>query len=102
MPSKTFKNYLSELLDKLQELNSDIENKGTDPQKEESKKELKRQIKKVREIIEEKNDTYLIKTKKGYLSANGKITKNKNLAYTFDEEEAVTKAKQMGGWLEEF
>jgi|GEM_PF-4083495 hypothetical protein len=50
---------------------------------------------------ENKKNTFLIKTKKGYLTSNGQFTENVNLAYTYEEDQAVAIARQIGGWIEE-
>ena len=63
--------------------------------------ELKKKIKQTRAMIEKKKNTFLIKTKEGYLTSNGQFTENVNLAYTYEEDEAVAKARQIDGWLEE-
>lgn len=80
-----------------EELNSSCHNKSL----KEKKNELNEKIQYVKSLIEKRNSNFLIKTKQGYLSANGNFTDNINLAYTFSEEEAVSKAKVIDGWLEE-
>lgn len=97
----TFKQYHSELLSKLQALNAEIEsNNGKVSKLLESRCEIRRQIGKVKEIINERNNTFLIKTKNGFITANSKYTNNINLAYTYTEDEAVRLARKLGGWLE--
>lgn len=74
---KTFEQYHSELLSRLRELDADIEsNNGNVSELRENRREILRQIEKVRRITNERSDTFIIKTKNGYLTANSKYTDN--------------------------
>lgn len=95
--SNELRKYLKELENEL--LHIQKKNEVQSDQQKEHKLKLK--IKKVKSMIEKNRRTFLIKTSNGYLSSNGKYTDNVNLAYTFEEEEAVQIARETGGWLEE-
>lgn len=98
---KAFEQYHSELQSRLRELDAEIESSnGNVYELRENRKEILRQIEKVKRIINERSDTFIIKTKKGYLTANSKYTDKIYFAYTYDEDEAVRIARKLGGWLE--
>lgn len=52
-------------------------------------------------LISKKKNSFLIQTKSGYLTKNNQFTDNLNLAYVFNSEEAIKKARSVKGWLVE-
>ena len=99
--SNEISNYLNTLEAELQQIQKKIKHEGEKESYIKEESLLNKKINKVKSMIQKNKNTFLIKTSKGYLSSNGKFTDNVNLAYTYKADEAVAKAEQSGGWLEE-
>jgi predicted nuclease with TOPRIM domain len=92
--------YLVELENELQIVNERLESSGQKKALEKERAELEKKVQKLKSLIDKRNSTFVIKTKQGFLTSDGNFTNNVQFAYTFDEEEAISKAITIGGWLE--
>lgn len=97
--SAILKQYLKELEVELNQLEVI---KSSDDQADIKRQHLENRINKIKALIGRKGNKFLVCKKGGYLSSKGSLTKNREFAYVFDEEEAIDKARSIKGWIEKY